>query len=85
MRNGETPDFQKPANALYDEIVIDQESQITPVYLLKLNKEAASKLLSKWQRSTPHKNSFGSSGNLTPKDDLYVPLVDFSTSEMETM
>ncbi len=61
--------------------MINQESQIVPAYLLKLNSEKATKFLGKWSREVSSGGGEGGGGegevgfSLGHGDESYVPLV----------
>lgn len=75
-RTGEVAKFpeDRDSEGIFDEIVINQESQICPVYLLKLDPTVASKLLDKWSRERPHRNASMAG------DDFQIPLMDMDIS-----
>lgn len=79
-RNGEVGD-STTTEELFDEIVIDQEAQIAPAYLLKLQKNKMAKLLEKWNRAKPEPGAGTSKSSVNPnfpRDDLYIPLTEVS-------
>ena len=70
-RTGEVPETTDENSELFDEIVINQESQICPAYMLKLTPDKTKKLLNSWNRTKPKQNS-----STQYNDDLYVPLTE---------
>ena len=75
-RNGETPEFPISGDfkeKLYDEIVINQESQICPAYLLKLSLAKMATFMDTWNRAKPERKI---SSNIMNRDDMYVPLTE---------
>jgi hypothetical protein len=85
-RDGEVASLdllKDPEANIFDEIVISQESQITPVYMITLTYKNASKKLRLWDRASMGEGDFRdrqqrtvSSVSLEGVDDKYIPLLD---------
>lgn len=74
-RNGNTPSREEKntKSKLYDEIVINQESQIAPAYIVRLNPTEASKYLEDWSRDRP---SAVVGLEVHSHDDTYISLLE---------
>lgn len=75
---------QKKKHGYYDEVVIEQESQIAPVYLIKLNRSALKsvKILDDW---TPHERDTSSVVTKSQQHANVDVLLSTSVSENDMM
>lgn len=81
----------KRKNNFFDEVVIEQESQIAPVYLIKVQKKGLRQTMDDWSQSVAERSKFSGSLPVQPEagggsvsgagDDMMIPLLDMSTAQ----
>jgi len=64
-------DYER-AKTIYDELVIDQEAQIVPIFLLQLNRNGLTEIINDFTRVTP------SSKQVHPSYEELVPFLQIN-------